>query len=302
MLDAWWLFAVVVGLYLHDCVLWHRRGQFVFFGRIGRCRAAHEPSLSVGATGGLSFLDPLPPLPTAFRAEGTSLSVASGRDALERWHAATMPLRFACNLLFIVFFGGAFLLCWFDAWAAWWPTWAAAGVPLWLGSTTLAAAATSEIFNISFVKALGRCAVLIASPMTAIRAVDRTSERLLIDQHPLVAAYLLCSEPEFARLVRRQWFTAADSDEVRGVLRRFLREVKREKLLTDVPDREIGAQSFCPACWAQYTTVDTECKDCGVAVVAFEGHEKHETHETIETHEKKTTITQEGQEIVSEDR
>jgi hypothetical protein len=269
MPDPWLLFAVVVVLYLHDCVVWHRRGHTIYFGRPGHCRAVTEPMLSLGVSGGLSFVDPLPPLGTAFRVEGSAFKLAPARESLDHWQTATRPLRFVCNLLFVVFFAGAFLLCWFDAWAAWWPAWVAAGAPLWLGAMLLSAAARVDLAGLSVGKAFVESLVLIASPMTAIRAIDRTSERLFIDQHPLLAARLLCDENEFARLVRQAWFAANTDEDTQRAVRRLLRDAKQEAILSDVPACEAGAQSYCPACWAQYTTLDAECRDCGVRVVRF---------------------------------
>jgi hypothetical protein len=120
----------------------------------------------------------------------------------------------------------------------------------------------------------------LLSPIYAIRATDALARDLLADFHPVVAAGILCSQPEFEAFageqLRANRFSRWGTSWYAGQLERALAATLEKKglhaqRLLDAPEREEGCVVYCPRCRAQYTKDREDCADCGYGkLLAFE--------------------------------
>ena len=264
------LLAVLLALYAHECVVPQAAGEYVFFGRAGRCRPVPGPMWSLASGNGYSFVNPVPSFGTVFRSGGSSFDVASARARRDAWHAETPMLRVLCGLLFAVVFGGVMMLSAAGAWSAWWPAFAIACVGTWAAVLVECAQTLSRLYQLPFRQIMTRCGTLLLSPIAAMRAVDVTSAPLLSDYHPAVAAYARCTPDEFhhvSRMYLHENQADGNADAVR--VRAFLEEVSALDVVSAPPAREEGAVSYCPRCSSQFSGPAVTCADCGLAVREF---------------------------------
>ena len=262
------LLAIVTAVYLHECAVWHRPGRYWFFGVPKKCRARPTPMWPINSRGGFSFVNPLH-IGSCFAADGASLDSESATARVKEWHFTTLLLRIVGTVLLVVVLGGAFLMSWFGAWSGFWATWVGLGMALWLGCAASAVVVRMRLGGCGLASALRQSAVLLTSPLTATRAVDRISAELLTQYHPLAAAHVLCDEIEFRRLVRTFVFPHKQQELTidRSELEQFLRRLRRLQILSETPMPEDDAPRYCPRCWVRYRRAATECADCRIPLM-----------------------------------
>jgi hypothetical protein len=258
------LFAIVACLYLSECVVWHAEGCYLLFGRPPQCRARHRPVLVLNG-GGISFLNPLP-VGGYFRANGVNRDLPQAAKRVEQWNEVAPVLRSACNLLLATILGGGALLLALNLLDRLALVWIVTIITSWVVVAGLSVWTTQRLFGGTFTSSITRCGMLFVSPFAAIRAMDRVTAVLLLDYHPLVAAYLLCTPKEFNRIARQLVFTPADCDEgdasAAAVAAEIVASTSGPNALAEAPVAEPGAVAYCPRCLMQYVTRVPHCVDC----------------------------------------
>ncbi|MGE3316437.1 MAG: hypothetical protein AB7O26_15075 [Planctomycetaceae bacterium] len=127
-------------------------------------------------------------------------------------------------------------------------------------------------------------AMMLLSPVAAMRAPALLSRNLLSGFHPLAAASVLCPEIAFRDLARRallklRYDVAAQAgnnrcgqdDTAASFDGRLLRHLERVVIqagidvseLLEAPSPDLGAKSYCPRCHAQFIFAEGPCLECG---------------------------------------
>jgi hypothetical protein len=104
MTDGQLLYLVLCLIYLSDCFLWLRKGSVVFTRQQGSWRAMVPPSLFSNSSGGLLFLNPIPPmrphyvcdlLPVTFSSEGLCAGNVQNLSSAAPDHLAATSVPFS---------------------------------------------------------------------------------------------------------------------------------------------------------------------------------------------------------------
>lgn len=286
MSDTAWLFAVLAGLYLVECVAWIRPGEIAFRGVAGRTLAlARDRGVAVGERGWLLPLMPLPPLGTllvvpegpadgagvreAWRRDPERFRAAAARERLAAFRGRTLVLRVLANAIWCVLFVLAPLAI--VRWGlpmSWRPLLALlAGLDLALAFEIGAVTRRPEYggridWNHVIVGAL--------SPPAAVRVADSLARVAAGPFHGLALARASCAPGAADDAVRRVLY--AEPRPADAELRALLRALETEpRTLWDPPARESAAAlAYCPRCHGQFVSSPGTCDDCcGVPRVAF---------------------------------
>ena len=128
-----------------------------------------------------------------------------------------------------------------------------------------------------------RCAMMVLSPATAMRAPSTLSRNMFASFHPVAVAAVLCARQTFLEFARpffldlhsaptescaadsasfrtEQWFRDHLGSQLLGVLHSVGVEVA-ELVKAPLPDPD--ARSYCPRCHSQFVLENGTCKDCG---------------------------------------
>ena len=203
------------------------------------------------------------------------------RARLTDYHAASARLRMVSTVLFAHLF---------VAWPA---------IIAWLGLTRLWPYVVAELVVLvaltswQFVRAHRALFVdvpldvpafvgIMLSPAAALRATTVLARGLFATSHPMAVAGALCSSEDFVALTSRlardlEFRTAhrASSVEARAVdawfaarhraaLVSLASRVLDGRPFPSAPERESDrSRAYCPRCWTQYSTTDSNCMDCG---------------------------------------
>jgi hypothetical protein len=268
-------FAVVIGIYVAECVYWVQSGEIVLTGaRRGRWRASVGPLLTFGPRGGGSVAPLLPPLgiPIGWSADAGDRPLS--RDArkaaakrIDRFYEAAEPVWVGSNALWLFLFVLAPIVVEWRGLAATWPLLLTIGLAVLSYILFTFWSAHRELYPDAPQERRSKTILMGVSPLGAIRAVDHLARRLLVGTHPLVAAVVLCRRDEAIRLGRWMYFAPETRDDG---LRRFLETCDLWEAVLAPPAGETGATAFCPRCHAQYVRVDGGCSDCaGVELVKW---------------------------------
>lgn len=196
----------------------------------------------------------------------------------------TRVLSVWCNALFLYVFAALPLVIQQYGLAGPWP-WLAAGLVILVAATAIEyAGAHRALYPGEPAGRRGAIALMVLTPLSAIRAVDALWKELLATQHPLAAARALCREEDFARVAGAVWrdalhgipFTASSNAEAEAT-RAWFHERARERMARSLGAAGIEAsalerapalddpsnRSFCPRCHSQFVIVEGMCESCG---------------------------------------
>lgn len=118
-------------------------------------------------------------------------------------------------------------------------------------------------------------------PPILLRARGEFANESLGDFHPAAAAAVLAPEAERHRILRAEWLRTQrkaaeppdpDTDLEREALLTLLTacDLTPEKLMAPPPRQDPSAQSFCPACAADYRHPNGHCPECNVDLIPYD--------------------------------
>jgi hypothetical protein len=249
--------AVLWALYLSDCFVRWRPGDWVFRPRIaGGMEAVSVPDLTfLGGRFAFVWTSVLPSR-TAHVFSGRALE--SPDALLERVREQSWSLRaFSTGLFAVVMvaFPALVLTEWFSP-----------SVPLlvlafgvaWAGALATYVVAHRRVHGA--LPTLESWLVLALSPLSLIRAPHAIAGAVSRQTHPAVAADALCGDEEFLRIARLWHFDAPDLRS--GIEHLAERRGLRERLTAPPPATEPGVTLFCRRCHATFKAAAQRCADC----------------------------------------
>lgn len=272
MSDEQTLLAVLVVIYLADCVYWVPRTGLSVTRWIGPTWKLRFPSAILGnQMGAIGFANPLPPLGVASRCGGLGLETGAVVKRVTEFDEASRTLRALGNILFVFLFGICPAVVWrFGIVATLLPL--VGGIYLqtfviaWhfrKAHKRLYPGKGEDLFKPLLTMAL-------AAP-SAIRAQDILGRWLLEEFHPLAVAKALCSGETFKNyattVVRDLRYPPGNiSAAARAQRETLLAEVSKQFQISDeAPPKATDSahQQYCPRCLQQFTASATSCADCG---------------------------------------
>ncbi len=284
--------ALLAALYLTECLALLRDGEAavrISFGRRGSLVTAPlvlKPILPTGFFLRARRFGPGGPggIP-AMEARTQAWNVADARAEWDRVRSAVAPLRVWTTLYAIAFLCATGLLALSPAalLALGAGRVGAVLIGLHLGAILLTQIAMRRLGSGGRV----RQGILTAiSPFHAMRSVDALTGEALIRYELPVIAHVAGRPREVRRLARRLWAALEEQpadgelppaggretrEARRGALLAFLAQVGLSPAeLLQAPPPESGADRFCPACHAAYTSeAGDRCSDCGVPLRAY---------------------------------
>jgi hypothetical protein len=265
---------IVIGcVYLSETLWWTASSTLVLSGsRIGAFRAQRGPALEVREGKGFFFTSPLPPFHYAFecplllnpegpakRAKRTAIhQLATQVISLAR------PLRLLGQGLWLYVFAiMPATIAMFGLLVVWIPLLVI--LLVWLAAIVITFRRSWQRLRPDARSGWrGSGALMVLSPLGAIRAADRLTRCAFADVSGLHLASVLATPEEFCRLARLTYFdaTAETDDVVRSDVERLVDALRLRPAFAGPPARESGMLGFCRRCHAQVLRATGTCPDC----------------------------------------
>ena len=272
-------------LYLLECIAAVPGGHTAFRGTVRASWRILGAGMPYGREGArVVFLPLLPWMHGLMMADDRSSSLDAGhvRERIAAWRDATGALRVDAVGMFVLIFGLAPLSVRMLGWQVSWPFLAIGLVVMALLIVGDYRAAHAQLHPERGGAPFSVLMTIALSPASAMRAPDVLLRRLLIGQHPLAVAHVLCREAEYERMagecLRAQARVCRESRDVErdtvrnGAIAAFIASTVRDvaKLTAAPVPRDADAASYCPSCLDEYALASGSCTDCGgVELVPF---------------------------------
>ncbi len=271
-------YLALVLLYVSECLLWLRPGEWAFLsGWPGGWKA--DPPRRVGGKRRIAVAMPLPPLGWGFETYGSRVDVAGVREVLAAFEKRTRWLRawsawFVMPWFFVVLplsyrYHGAELPFFLHLAIGWVAMWVATGM-FFLAHRRLHPKKRFDRWQHSLLSLL--------VPQHAIRSAGIAARPLLATFHPMAVAAAVLKPTPLREVLGRRWraltFPApgqAPDEAERAVLARIIGHagLDADSLLAP-PARGADAVAYCPCCFAMFRDATATCRECeGRGVVEF---------------------------------
>ncbi|MBN2338204.1 MAG: hypothetical protein JXP48_06655 [Acidobacteria bacterium] len=293
------LFLLLLVIYLSDCIVWTRSGDWIFRGSPWRpWKIRHTPQFMMGDRGGITLAGLLPPLSPCIllaasangrqddhadpsRAGAPSFDMKALENRIAAFHKESLVPRILGNFLFIIIFIALPATLWTGTLAVHWRLLAALLACFWLSGVVTFPLAHRRLFPDEKSSRVKKTLLMSVSPLSAIRAADQLARDLLRGFHPIAVCSHLCSQDDFEYHARMASFDEVQKAEGRlpppspsrpksrirveqYPITQFLDSLGCLERIRTPPIAEDGSShSYCPRCHCQYRAGFQTCADCG---------------------------------------